>query len=124
MAFSASGSLGFSHLITTLASSTSLGTVFQLFPSFENQISKVEVSSRQPLAKLFHPYNQRLTLGDLFREHFFLYCLLYSDYDCGPIGEMCPFFQNDHIVFHNSFTRHCWISCKEQSDIVHLSADI
>src|SRR5438552_11774461 len=117
LALSARGSCGFSHLTTTLASTTSLGTVLQLFPSFQSQVSQVNLLSCEPLTKFFHPRNECSTLFYLLRRHLPQACLchlLHRHRHSCPIGQAGPFFQDDHVVFYHSFIWHWWASSVDQ----------
>ncbi len=110
LALSANGSAGFNHLMATLASTTRLRTVFEFLPSFEDQITKRDVTPHKPLPKGFHLRDEGATLCEFCLRYLFLFChfpLLHHHCDRSPIGEVYPFFQNHDIPLHSSLTPHC-----------------
>ena len=73
LALSANGSAGFNHLMATLASTTRLRTVFEFLPSFEDQITKRDMTPHKPLPKGFHLRDEGTTLCEFFLGYLFLF---------------------------------------------------
>jgi hypothetical protein len=81
--------------MATLASTTRLRTIFKLLPSYEDHITKSDVTFHKPLSKGFHPCDEGTTLCEFFLGYLFLFghvSLLHQHCDGSPIGEMYPFF--------------------------------
>jgi hypothetical protein len=93
--------------MATLASTTRLCTIFKFLPSFEDQITKRDVTPHKPLSKSFHLRDEGTTLYQFLLCYLFLFghfSLLHHHGDGSPIGEVYPFFQNHDIPLHSSFT--------------------
>src|SRR5262245_3738824 len=116
LALSANGSAGFNHLMATLAATTKLRTVFEFLPSFEDQITKGDMTPHKPLPKGFHLRDEDTTLCEFFLCYLFLF---YHHRNWSPIGEVYPFFQNYDIPLHSSFAPHCLSPHGLQSVHIH-----
>src|ERR687888_486025 len=113
LAWAAKGSWGFSHLIVTLASTTSLSTVLQLLPALQDAVAQTHIASSEPLAKDPHLGDQCAPLCEVFRgedvrrrRH-----RLDRHRDPNPLGEMHVFIQDHHVPMNDSLPLHAVFSC-------------
>src|SRR2546421_8902802 len=113
LAWSARDSWGFSHLIVTLASTTSLGTVLKLLTTLQDTVSQTYRASGEPLAKGLHLSDKCAPPREFFwGEDVRCRCLrLDCHRDPDPIGERHVFIQDHHIAVNNSLILHPVFSC-------------